>query len=246
MKVEVYTDGGCESNGKPGAKAAYGYYFPHHKELSFAARVPDDQPQTNNRGELLGILEGIKKAKSSFPPEEIDLHVFTDSDYAKNCITKWLPGWIAKGWKTSTGQPVMNRDLIEDTSNQLLAFKSYAFTHVRAHTGGDDECSVNNDIVDRMVSKVIVPHQESAPATIVKVKGPLQMMGPPVSETQLYAWCRANLHELDQDAVRVAIISAYSKTMRKNGYEVKKHSLHRTNEYRLIAASNLTTTHTEE
>jgi ribonuclease HI len=245
MKIELYTDGGCDCNGKPGAKAAYGYYFPEHKELSFAGRVPDDQPQTNNRGELLAILEGIKKVQSSFPVEEIELYVFTDSEYAKNCVTKWLPGWIAKGWKTSVGQPVINRDIIEDISNRLLAFDSYVFTHVRAHTGGDDECSRNNDIVDKMVTKIIRPTVEEAGKPRGNVAGPLQMMGPPVSETQLYTWCMANLHELDPDALRVAVLSAYSKTMRKNGYEVKKHCLHRTNEYRLIAINTLTTTHKE-
>jgi ribonuclease HI len=195
---------------------------------------------------LLGILEGVKKAESSFPSQDIDIHIFTDSEYAKNCLTKWLPGWIAKGWKTSTGQPVMNRDLIEDISNHLLQFKSHLFTHVRAHTGGDDEYSKNNDIVDKMVGKVIRPHTESTPVPSVNVKGPLQLMGPPVSESQIYTWCMANLHELDSDALRVSIMAAYAKTMRKNGYEVKKHSLHRTNEYRLIAATNLTATHKEE
>lgn len=245
MKIELYTDGGCDCNGKPGAKAAYGYYFPDHKELSFAARVPNNQPQTNNRGELLGILEGIKKVQESFPAEEVDLHVFTDSEYAKNCITKWLPGWIAKGWKTSVGQPVVNRDLIEDISNRLLSFDSYVFTHVRAHTGGSDECSLNNDIVDKMVTKIIHPNTDDTPRPMTKVEGPLQLMGPPISETQLYNWCMSNLHAIDEDALRVAILSAYGKTMRKNGYEMKKHSLHRTNEYRLIALNTLTTTHKE-
>lgn len=244
MKVEIYTDGGCMNNGQKGAKAAYGYYFPNNKELSFAALVPADQPQTNNRGELLGILEGIKKAESSFPAKDVSLHVFTDSDYAKNCITKWLPGWIAKGWKTSTGTSVINRDLIQDICDRLICFDSYIFTHVRAHTGGDDELSLNNHIVDRMVAKILNP-EEVVPVMKVDVKGPLQLMGPPVSETQLYNWCFANLHELDSSALRSAILTAYTKTMKKNGYEVTKQKLHRTNEYRLIAGNHLTTTHKE-
>lgn len=247
MKVEVYTDGGCINNGKPGAKAAYGYYFPGHKELSFADRVPEDQPQTNNRGELLGILEGIKKAQSSFPLHETDIHIFTDSEYCKNCITKWLPGWVAKNWKTSTGTAVVNRDLIEEISNRLICFNSYTFTHVRAHTGGDDDMSKNNHIVDRMVAKLIEPQTDIVHASPTKqVKGPLQMLGPPVSETQLYTWCMANLHELDQDALRLGVLSAYTKTMRKNGCEVVKHRLHKGYEYRLSSGNHLVTTHKEE
>jgi hypothetical protein len=79
----------------------------------------------------------------------------------------------------------------------------------------------------------------------VEVNGPLQMMGPPVSETQLYNWCMANLKELDPVILRTSIISAYTKSMKKNGYEVTKQKLHRTNEYRLIAGNHLTTTHTD-
>jgi ribonuclease HI len=246
MKVEVYTDGGCMNNGKKFAKAAYGYYFPEHKELSFAAIVPDDQPQTNNRGELLGILEAIKKVQSSFPAENIGLHIFTDSEYAKNCITKWLPGWISKNWKTATGTSVVNRDLIEDISKRLIFFESHMFTHVRAHTGGDDIMSQNNHIVDRMVAKVLNPEEEIVAKPGVQVKGPLQVMGPPVSETQLYTWCMANLHELDSTILRNAMVSAYTKTMKKNGYDVTKHKLHRTTEYRLIYANHLAIADKEE
>lgn len=245
MKVEVYTDGGCMNNGKKNGKAAYGYYFPNNKDLSFAGPVPSDQPQTNNRGELLGILEAIKKAQVSFPASEVSLHVFTDSEYAKNCITKWMPGWIARGWKTATGTPVINRDIIEDIAGQLVHFDSYTFTHVRAHTGGEDEISRNNHIVDRMVSKVLNPTEEPAPR-VVEIKGPLQLMGPPLTETSVYNWCMDNLGELDPSALRSAIMSAYCKTMKKNGYEVLKQKMHRTTEYRLTAGTHLTDTPEEE
>jgi hypothetical protein len=95
-----------------------------------------------------------------------------------------------------------------------------------------------------MVAKILNP-EEVVPVMKVDVKGPLQLMGPPVSETQLYNWCFANLHELDSSALRTAILTAYTKTMKKNGYEVTKQKLHRTNEYRLIAGNHLTTTHKE-
>ena len=238
MKVDVYTDGACNHNGKKNAQASYAYYFPDHKALSFAARVPDDQPQTNNRGELTGILEAVKKAQTSFPAEEIELHIYTDSEYSKNCLTKWLTGWIAKGWKTSTGTNVINRDLIENISGRFLMFQSYTITHVRAHTGGDDEQSRNNHIVDRMAARVLNPEEEvkiiNVPSVgCSSVKGPLQVMGPAVTETELFSWCMENLKELDDSALKSAILTAYTKTMKKNGYDVIKQKLHRTTEYRL-------------
>ena len=243
MKVEVYTDGGCTHNGQKNAKASYAFYFPNHREHSHAFRVPEGQPQTNNRGELLAILEAIKKAEAVFPALEIDLQIFTDSEYSKNCLTIWLSKWIANQWKTTVGKPVINRDLIEEITNRLISFKSYQFTHVRAHTGGDDEMSKNNHIVDRMAAEILNPSPVETPERVKKIPGPLQLMGPPVSEMSLYSWIRENTGQLDESALKVALLSAYSKTMRKNGYEVVKQKLHRTNEYRLSIGTHLTEQH---
>lgn len=233
MKIEVYTDGGCLHNGKKNAQAGFGYYFPAHPELSHAERVPDSQPQTNNRGELLGILEAMKKTAQSFEASKVCLHIYSDSEYSINCLTKWAPNWIAKNWKTTMGKDVANRDLIEECLSLFLQFESYTMTHVLAHTGGDDERSKNNHIVDRMISNILTPE---VPCTrVAKVVGPLQLMGPPVSEAELYAWCRANMDTLDPASLRSSMLSAYTKTMKKNGYEVVKRTLHRTSEYRLTA-----------
>ena len=70
-------------------------------------------------------------------------------------------------------------------------------------------------------------------SSVKGVKGPLQVMGPAVTETELYGWCMENLKELDASSLKSAILSAYTKTMKKNGYDVIKQKLHRTTEYRL-------------
>lgn len=241
MKVAVYTDGACTHNGKPGAKASWAYYFPEHPGSSEADRVPSDQPQTNNRGELLAILRAIEKVIQTFSATEVDLYIYTDSEYSRNCLTSWVPGWIKKGWITASGTPVLNKDLIQLISGQLLKFNSYCITHVKAHTGGDDEFSKNNAIVDRMAVNVINPTEPA----VVPIKGidgcPLQMMGPPVSETALVAWCRAHLDLLDKEALDSALVSALNKTYAKNGCTIKKQKLHRTSQYRLIASTHITT-----
>lgn len=245
MKIVMYTDGGCLHNGRANAKASWAYYFPEHPELSSAERVPSDQPQTNNRGELLGILNGIEKAISSFTASDVDLYVYTDSEYSKNCITKWMPGWMKKEWMTAAGTPVLNKDLIQRISSQLMQFQSYCINHVRAHTGGDDEFSKHNHTVDRMASAAL---DETPPEPVPTVKDvevqaitgcPLQMMGPPVSDATLVNWCRLNLDKLDQTAVKSALLKALTVTMRKNGYDVVKQKMHRVTQYRLTALSRI-------
>ena len=240
MKINVYTDGACTKNGHAGARASYAYYFPEHPNLSHADRVPDDQPQTNNRGELSAILHSVDKTIASFPSAEVDLHIFTDSDYSKNCLTKWVSGWMKKGWKTAEGKPVLNRDLIEEISGKLVVFNSYCITHVKAHTGGTDEHSKNNEIVDRMATEILGDPTEKK--KIVATTGcPLQLMGPPIEEKELAKWCLANLDKIDSEALNSALLSAYGKTCKKNGTEIVKEKLHRTTRYRLIASSHIVT-----
>jgi ribonuclease HI len=248
MKVRVYTDGACSSNGKRGAKAAWAFYFPDNPSLSDAGKVPEDQPQTNNRGELSAILHGVNKALASFTPSDVALHIFTDSDYSKNCLTLWMPGWIKKNWMTTASKPVANRDLIEEISGKLVMFQSYCVTWVKAHTGGDDEHSKYNHIVDQMAVEALEgPKPKAAPIPVKEIEGcPLQMMGPPVSDTDLVKWCLANTDKLDQDALNSAILSALSKTFVKNGTEMVKQKLHRSTQYRLIASTHILTSNNKE
>lgn len=237
MKVRVFTDGACSNNGKVTAKAAYACWFPEHKELSKAERVPDDQPQTNNRGELMAIQEAVKIIESKFSYDETEIQIYTDSMYSKQCLTEWIIGWQANNFKNNT---ILNRDIIEDTVKRLSKFKLHIISHIRAHTGKDDEFSKHNEVVDRMAVAVLNP--EVIHAKIVKtnqekpIEGlPIDMMGPPVSSRILTDWCRKNLNKLDSEEVDLALMTALSKTLKKNGLVLEKQRLHRTSLYRLVA-----------
>jgi ribonuclease HI len=242
MKVVVFTDGACENNGKKGARASWGVWFPDHKDFSEAQVIPADQQQTNQRGELMAISKAVQIIEKNFP-YDTDIQIMTDSDYSKNCLTKWLPSWISKNWKTSTNKDVCHRDLIEDTSTRLSKFNSFLIIHVDAHTGGTDYNSVNNAIVDRMATKVLNPEAEVKVITTntqVAIEGmPLTLMGPPIADSAIHTWCRTNLDKMDKTAVDAALVSALSKTLKKKGFELVKHKLSRTTEYRLVSANHL-------
>ena len=245
MKIRVFTDGACSNNGKAGAKASYAFWVPEHKELSKADFVPTEDPQTNNRGELLAIYQAVQCIYNNFPAEEVELQVYTDSMYSKNCLTVWLPGFIERNWKTSgykgsASSDVKNRDIIEETTKLLSKFKSYILTYVAAHTGGYDELSKHNEMVDRMAVAVLNP--EAATIKIIHtntqtpIEGfPVEMMGPPIAEEVLIRWCRSNFDKLDEDALNVALLQVATKTLKKNGFNLEKQRLHRSNVYRLTA-----------
>jgi len=244
MKVVVFTDGACTNNGKSKARAAWAVWFPDHASISVADFVPAEENQTNQRAELTAIRNAVKIVDKNFS-SDTDLQIFTDSQYSKDCLTKWLPAWVANGWKTKQGKEVCHRDLIEETSNILSMFKSYLITHVEAHTGGVDYNSRNNAVADKMATKVLSPDEEVRVITNTEapIEGlPISLMGPAVSDSILVEWCRSNLTLLDTQALNAALISALSKTVKKKGFELVKQKLHRTTNYRLVASNLITET----
>ncbi|WP_029678039.1 ribonuclease H family protein [Bifidobacterium sp. 7101] len=86
---------------------------------------------TNQIGELCAVLQALRAH-----PGERPLVIETDSQYAINCSTTWVPGWKKKGWKNSQGKPVKNRPLIEAIDREIQARTgSVRFVWVKGHAG---------------------------------------------------------------------------------------------------------------
>ncbi|WFD39448.1 ribonuclease H [Malassezia japonica] len=143
--VTVYTDGSARGNGRTGAIAGYGVYWDDAKyhSLNLARRLAGPV-QTNNRAELTAILRAVQVCPEPLKP----LRIFTDSQYAINALTKWLPGWQRNGWRTAKGEDVLNKDL-------MVALHS-AFTkrsvrptlvYVRGHMG-----THGNEMADQLAN----------------------------------------------------------------------------------------------
>jgi ribonuclease HI len=65
---------------------------------------------------------------------DIKLEILADSRYVIDALTKWVWGWKKRGWKTAKGDPVANRELIEDIHNAMSG-RDISFTWVRGHNG---------------------------------------------------------------------------------------------------------------
>ena len=102
--VTLYSDGACSGNPGPGGWGAILMYGGHERELSGG-----DDHTTNNRMELLGVIEGLQALK-----EPCNVELYTDSKYVADGLQKgWAKGWRAKGWKKADGKPALNVDLWE-------------------------------------------------------------------------------------------------------------------------------------
>ena len=124
MTVEIYTDGACSGNPGPGGWGAILRYGTHEKELNGG-----EVETTNNRMEMMAVIESLAALNKSCT---IDL--YTDSVYVKDGVTKWLQGWKAKGWKTSTKKPVKNQDLWERIDAEMQRH-SINWHWVKGHAG---------------------------------------------------------------------------------------------------------------
>ncbi|RMG19200.1 MAG: ribonuclease HI [Bacteroidetes bacterium] len=91
MKIVIYTDGASQGNPGPGGYGAVLKFGPHRKELSAGYRLT-----TNNRMELLAVIKALEALKK----EQLEVDIFTDSQYVQRAITEgWVFNWERKNFK---------------------------------------------------------------------------------------------------------------------------------------------------
>ncbi|WP_084703231.1 alpha/beta fold hydrolase [Actinomyces sp. S4-C9] len=107
MTLIAATDG--SSLGNPGP-AGWAWYM---DEQNWSAGALEES--TNNVGELLAVLDLLRQTRGT----QEDLHIFADSQYVINALTKWRFAWKRKGWKKGDGKPVANREIMEALDEEL-------------------------------------------------------------------------------------------------------------------------------
>jgi ribonuclease HI len=130
----IYTDGACSGNPGPGGWGTVVYF----SDGSVYEMGGGDPQTTNNRMEMQAAIAALKFLTES--GQSTPTPLYTDSEYVKNGITQWIHGWKKKGWKTSTGKPVLNQDLWQVIDS--LNSKQVVWTYVRGHSGnvGNERC----------------------------------------------------------------------------------------------------------
>jgi ribonuclease HI len=118
---------------------------------------------TNNRMELRAVLDALDGLAAGETVEMV-----SDSRYVIDALSKWIHGWRRKGWKTAAGEPVLNRDLIEeiDAVAQPLTIN---WSWVRGHDG-----HAVNEVVDGLAQAaargIAGPTREQVVAALRAVK----------------------------------------------------------------------------
>lgn len=139
--VVIYTDGGCDPNPGRGAWAALIMIDGKENELSGAEPFT-----TNNRMELTAAIHALRFLKTY---SQVDL--FTDSTYLMKGITEWMPKWLAKNWRGSSG-PVLNKELWQELLSET-ARHTIKWHWVKGHSTNRYNKRVD-ELVQRARSKV--------------------------------------------------------------------------------------------
>lgn len=123
--ITVSTDGSCLVN--PGG--AWGWAWVDHNGSRFDAG--GGASGTSQIAELTAVLEAIRSNPGPAP-----LLIEADSQYAIRCASEWLPGWKRKGWRTASGGPVKNLELVQAIDAAITARPGEVRFHwVRGHIG---------------------------------------------------------------------------------------------------------------
>lgn len=147
-EVEIFTDGACSGNPGPGGWGAILRYRGVEREI--AGYSPGT---TNNRMEMTAVLEALKVLK-----EPCQVTIYTDSQYLRDGITKWIIKWKENGWKTANKLPVKNRDLWE-ALDQAIQQHEVNWVWIKGHNAHPE-----NERCDELARTAICNNRDLRPA----------------------------------------------------------------------------------
>ena len=123
-KVEIFTDGACSGNPGPGGWGVILRW--RDKELELFGGDPST---TNNRMELMAVIEGLKALKKNSL-----VIVYTDSTYVQKGMSEWLKKWKAVDFRVKGGGFRVNHDLWKEL-DVLSQSHKIEWLWVKGHAG---------------------------------------------------------------------------------------------------------------
>lgn len=139
-RYTVFTDGGADPNPGPGGWGAVLLPPGDGESREISGGHPDT---TNNRMELTAAIRALEEI-----PEGVGVELYTDSRYLQQGVTRWLPGWIARGWKRKGGE-IQNLDLWKRLA-ELEERHDVNFHWLKGHAGHE-----HNERADRLATEEI-------------------------------------------------------------------------------------------
>ena len=128
-----YTDGSASPNPGPGGFAVI-------KDLKPHILGSEEGQTTNIRMEGRALIAAIQDAGDD------NAEIYTDSEFWINVVTKWAPGWQARGW-TKKGGEIKNLDIVQELF-ELYTNSNVDLKWFRGHEGDE-----GNELADEWANK---------------------------------------------------------------------------------------------
>ena len=128
-----YTDGSASPNPGPGGFAVIKDLRPH-------ILGSEDGQTTNIRMEGKALIAALEDANGA------ECVIYSDSEFWINVVTKWEPGWQARGWKKKGGE-IKNLDIVQPLF-ELYTSSEADLRWVRGHEGDE-----GNELADIWANK---------------------------------------------------------------------------------------------
>lgn len=128
-----YTDGSANPNPGPGGFAVI-------KDAKPYILGSEEGQTTNIRMEGKALIAALADADGAA------CVIYTDSEFWLNVLTKWAPGWQARGW-TKKGGTIKNLDIVQELY-QLYQQSNAELRWVRGHQGNE-----GNELADQWAEK---------------------------------------------------------------------------------------------
>jgi ribonuclease HI len=155
MKITAYSDGACSGNPGPGGWASI-----ITNEFRTKVLTGFDRDTTNNRMELIAVLETMKYFEHNIVKHDRNsktkLDIYSDSAYVVYAIKKeWLKKWAQNNFVKTDGHPVQNVDLWKQV-HDLVKHYNIHMIKVKGHDGNPQ-----NEKADKLAKNEIVKFRRS-------------------------------------------------------------------------------------
>ena len=129
---KFYTDGSAEPNPGQGGFAVVSENQP--------VALGSEAESTNIRMEGKALIAAYQLAQD-------EDEIYTDSEFWVNVLTKWAPGWEAKGWQKKGG-PIKNLELVQELYALYQEKPTVKLIWTRGHVGTE-----GNEMADQWANR---------------------------------------------------------------------------------------------
>ena len=136
MTKILWTDGSAFPNPGPGGFAVIMDGKP--------VQLGREEESSNIRMEGKALIAAIKFARENFSGETVEIR--TDSQFWKNVLEVWAPGWERNGWRKKRGV-IKNIDIVKELY-RLYRENPVKLVWVRGHVGTE-----MNELADEWANK---------------------------------------------------------------------------------------------